>query len=150
MSRYLTECARELRRQETPAERELWRWLRGRKLGGFKFRRQHPLGLFIADFYCLEALLVIEADGAWHYPSPRRDQARDRLFAAAGLTVLRFENREILENTAAVLERIRQSLPPRDAVPLPSPLGRGAGGEGQEAEGQEADGQEADGQEADD
>jgi very-short-patch-repair endonuclease len=62
------------------------------------------------DFFCEELRLVIEADGAGHFPPPLRDRARDSWFAAAGVTVLRFENREILENTALVLERIRQAI----------------------------------------
>ena len=108
--RPLTHRARALRRAETPAERELWRWLRGRKLEGAKFRRQQPLGPFVVDFFCEEARLVIEADGAGHYPTPLRDQTRDVWFATAGLTILRFENCQILACTAAVLERIRQAL----------------------------------------
>lgn len=108
--RPLTYRARALRRAETPAERELWRWLRGRKLEGAKFRRQHPLDPFVVDFFCEEARLVVEADGAPHFPSPLRDRTRDLWFAATGLTVLRFENCQILEHTAAVLDRIRQAI----------------------------------------
>ena len=106
----MTYRARALRRAETPAERELWRWLRGRKLEGAKFRRQQPLGPFVVDFFCEDARLVVEADGASHYPTPLRDRTRDLWLAAAGLTILRFENCEILNGTAAVLARIRQAL----------------------------------------
>ena len=108
--RQRTYRARALRRTETPAERELWRWLRGRQVQGAKFRRQEPLGPFVVDFLCLEARLVIEADGAAHYPRPLRDHTRDLWLAAAGFAVLRFENCQILEHTAAVLERIRQAI----------------------------------------
>ena len=108
--RPLTYRARALRRAETPAERELWRWLRGRKLEGAKFRRQQPIGPFVADFLCEEARLVIEADGAPHFPSSLVDRTRDLWLATAGLTVLRFENCQILEHTTAVLERIRQAI----------------------------------------
>ena len=108
--RPLTYRARALRRAETPAERELWRWLRGRKLEGAKFRRQQPLGPFVVDFLCVEARLIVEADGAPHFPSPLRDRTRDVWLATAGLTVLRFENCQILEHTAVVLERIRQAI----------------------------------------
>jgi very-short-patch-repair endonuclease len=108
--RPLTFRARALRRAETPAERELWRWLRGRKLVGAKFRRQQPLGPFVVDFFCEEACLVVEADGAGHFPTPPSDQHRDRWLAAAGLTTLRFENWQILHNTAVVLHRIAQAI----------------------------------------
>jgi very-short-patch-repair endonuclease len=105
-----TAHARALRRAETPAERELWRWLRGRRLDGAKFRRQHPIGPFFADFYCVEARLVVEADGEPHVPPTRRDERRDAWLRSTGLVVLRFENREILEHTARTLERIRDAL----------------------------------------
>ena len=108
--RPLTYRARALRRAETAAERELWRSLRGRKLEGAKFRRQQPLGPFVVDFFCDEARLVIEANGAPHFPSPPRDRTRDRWLAIAGLTVLRFENCQILEHTAAGLDHIRQAI----------------------------------------
>ena len=108
--RLATRRARALRRAETAAERELWPWLRGRKLEGAKFRRQQPLGPFVADFVCMDARLVIEADGAGPFPRPVRDQSRDAWLAAVGFTTLRFENCEILEHTALVLERIRQAI----------------------------------------
>jgi very-short-patch-repair endonuclease len=108
--RLLTYRARALRRAETPAERKLWQHLRGRRLEGAKFRRQQPLGPFIVDFVCHEARLVIEADGAGHFPPPLRDRQRDLLLAAAGLTVLRFENVLILDQLDAVLDRIRNAI----------------------------------------
>ena len=102
--------ARALRRAETPAEQVLWRWLRGRRLEGAKFRRQHPLGPFVVDFFSEDARLVIEADGAGHFPSPVRDQIRDRWLTSLGLTVLRFENCRILDHTAEVLEHICEAI----------------------------------------
>ena len=108
--RPLTVRARALRGTATPAEQELWRWLRGRKLDGAKFRRQQPLGPFVVDFFCEEERIVIEADGAGHFPPPAGDLWRDYWLNAAGLTVLRFENCEILGRTALVLERIRQAI----------------------------------------
>ena len=125
--RPLTHRARALRRAETPAERELWRWLRGRKLEGAKFRRQQPLGPFIVDFFCEEERLVVEADGAGHFPPPPRDLSRDHWFAVAGLTVLRFENRQILERTALVLESIRAAIHEARAATFCSPLLRERG-----------------------
>jgi len=126
MLSHMTHRARQLRRHATPAERRLWTLLRARRLCGAKFRRQAPLGPFIVDFYCPSAGLVIEADGAGHHPRPQRDEVRDAAMAAAGLTVLRFSNEEILRDEDRVLARIAEhlhSIPPRSA-------GSGVGGEG--------------------
>jgi adenine-specific DNA-methyltransferase len=101
----------------------LWELLRRRQVGGAKFRRQQPLGPVIVDFYCEQARLVVEADGAQHRPPPADDIDRDAFFESAGLRVLRFSNEEILQRPDSVVARIRDAL-------LPSPLGRGAGGEG--------------------
>ena len=99
---------------------------------GAKFRRQHPLGPFVVDFYCAEAWLVVEADGAPHFPRPLCDVARDHWLENVGCTVLRFPNRQILEDLPSVLETIRRRL---SASPLPSGEGsgvraNGSGGEG--------------------
>src|SRR5437868_4924133 len=85
--------AKDLRKRMTPPEQILWSRLRGSKLGGLKFRRQHPLGAYIADFYCHEAGLVVELDGITHfYRSDARDVIRDRWMDEGGLRVLRFHN----------------------------------------------------------
>ena len=125
MLRRSTDRARALRRGETPAERTLWTLLRGRAVGGAKFRRQHPLGPFIVDFFCVEAALVLEADGAPHFPRPARDVARDRWLTLAGCTVLRFPNWLILDHPSVVLDRIRQQLA---SSPLPEGEGLGVRG----------------------
>ena len=103
--------ARALRRRSTPAEQALWARLRGRQLGA-KFRRQQPLGPYIADFFCEEARLVVEVDGAPHFPRPRRDIVRDAMLRLAGLTVLRFTNADVLGDPDRVLEGIRVHLAP--------------------------------------
>jgi type I site-specific restriction-modification system R (restriction) subunit len=120
----LKEQARELRNKQTDAEALLWELLRNRKLAGAKFRRQHQFGEYIADFYCAEAKLVVECDGAPHRMPERQkvDQKRDAYLKSQGLTVLRFENSEVLSNSESILEKI--------ATHLPSTFGRGAGGEG--------------------
>src|SRR5262245_48108386 len=89
--------ARQLRRTSTPAEQVLWSLLRGRRLSGAKFRRQQPLGPFIADFYCAAASLVVEADGSSHVPRSEHDAARDAFLRACGIRILRLSNREILQ-----------------------------------------------------
>ena len=104
--------ARSLRRRATLAETLLWRLLRGRQLCGAKFRRQQPIGPYFADFYCDEAALVIELDGAHHFPPPPRDIERDAFMQACGLTVLRFENRVLVDSPERVLVRIKAALAP--------------------------------------
>ena len=113
MPSFIIRVARELRHNQTSAETQLWKCLRGRRLDGLKFRRQHPRGPYIHDFFCEEARLVIELDGVHHRTDLRsymHDTARDELLAADGYSVLRFANREVLEDIAAVLVRIRNAI----------------------------------------
>ena len=129
VARYLREetlRARQLRRTPTAAEQALWELLRSRRVGGAKFRRQQPLGRYIADFYCYEASLVVEADGAPHFPPPPAQLVRDALLRVCGLQVLRFENSEILERPEAVVAAIERAIVERRTPPLPP--GEGAGG----------------------
>ena len=102
--------ARALRRAATPAETALWALLRGRRVGGAKFRRQQPLGPFVVDFFCAEARLIVEADGGYHEAVADRDAARDHWLGDFGFTVLRLTNDEILEQPARALLRIRHAL----------------------------------------
>ena len=97
--------ARALRRALTDAERKLWYALRDRRLQGVKFRRQVPVGRYIADFLCVAHKLVIEADGSQHAENPR-DLIRDAWFTENGYKVLRFTNREIFMETESVLATI--------------------------------------------
>ena len=100
--------ARELRRNQTEAETLLWNRLRNRQLLGLKFRRQRPIGTFIADFACLEAGLVIELDGGQHVEQAGHDAARTQAMQQLGFRTLRFWNHEVLTETDAVMEKIRQ------------------------------------------
>ena len=120
----LVNLARELRKQHTTAEGLLWQLLRNRQLLGFKFRRQHQYGDYVADFYCREARLVIECDGSVHEGNEQwhHDQERDAYLIAQGLRVVRFTNNQILNDTETVLTAISNCLP--------SPPGRRAGDEG--------------------
>ena len=120
----LLELARELRKRQTSAETLLWQLLRDRRLLGFKFRRQHQFGDYVTDFYYREADLVIECDGSVHEANEQwhHDRERDAYMIRQGLRVLRIPNERILNDTESVLKEIAQYLP--------SPLGRGAGGEG--------------------
>ena len=106
------EQRRNLRRFATDAERVLWQHLRGRSLAGARFRRQHPLGPYVLDFYCAEARLCIEADGGQHWDPEQQtyDAARTAQLAAVGIRVLRFRNREILQERDAVLTAIAAAV----------------------------------------
>lgn len=106
-----THRARALRGNATPAERVLWELLRRRALGP-RFRRQHPLGPFIADFFCCEASLVVEVDGSVHDTerARRHDTDRDAFFAYCGVRVLRLRNDLVLHAPDEALERIRAAL----------------------------------------
>jgi very-short-patch-repair endonuclease len=102
------DSARALRRNATGAERTIWRLLRDRRLGGIKFRRQVPIGPFVADFAAIEYRLVVELDGGQHADS-HSDARRDAFLAAEGWYVLRFWNNDVMQNRNGVLERIEQA-----------------------------------------
>jgi very-short-patch-repair endonuclease len=104
------ERARGLRALSTEAEKRLWAHLRGRRLDGWKFRRQCWLGPFIADFVCIEARLVIEADGGQHADAVAYDAKRSLWLAGEGFRVLRFWNADVLTNTDGVLSAILAAL----------------------------------------
>jgi len=103
--------ARNMRRVPTDAERRLWSIVRRRQLGGWYFRRQHPVPPYIADFACVEAMLVVEADGGQHNESPR-DAVRDHHLQSLGWRVLRFWNNDILKNPDGVASVILDALGP--------------------------------------
>ena len=108
----LTERARGLRQTSTPSEDVLRQRLRNRQLLGFKFRRQHQYGDYIADFYCHEAQLVIECDGKVHHCKGAwlHDQKRDAYMKSMGLTVMRFTNDRVLHDTDKVVADISEYL----------------------------------------
>lgn len=105
-NRFQTQIARRLRRDMTDCERVLWFALRDRRLNGLKFRRQVPLGPFVADFFCAECHLILEADGAQH--DPAFDATRDAHLAALGYRTLRVSNHDIRTNLTGVLARIAE------------------------------------------
>jgi len=118
--RDLVPLARELRKCSTKAERIVWHWLRNRYLGGIKFRRQHPIGPYILDFYCAELRLCIELDGGMHNTTvgALRDEIRTRQLTEHGITVLRLWNDYVRgqpdgawELIVATVERLRGPSP---------------------------------------
>ena len=98
--------ARELRAEDTRAETRLWKALRNRRLGGWKWRRQAPRGPFILDFYCAEAKLVVEVDGGQHADALAYDARRTAYLEGEGLRVLRFWNSDVLKNCDGVCRTI--------------------------------------------
>ena len=100
------ELARKLRREQSPVERKLWWIVRDRRLAGYKFRRQFPIGKYFADFCCYERKLIVEVDGIQHENTFEADQQREQFLRAAGFRVLRFWGTEICRDQPAVLERI--------------------------------------------
>lgn len=119
----LREHAREMRREPTKAEQRLWHYLRAHRFRGLKFKRQYPLGNYIADFVCFDCMLIVEVDGSQHLGAHTYDAARDAFFEQEGFTIMRFWNDEVLNQTVAVLEQIHKHA---QASAGPSPrLGRG-------------------------
>jgi very-short-patch-repair endonuclease len=112
--------ARELRNNPTDAERTLWNQLRLWQLGGYKFRRQQPLGRYIVDFVCLEKRVVVEVDGGQH--GDQVDAQRDNWLRDQGFVVLRFWNNDVLKDMDAVRETILRNL---QSTPYLSPSPQG-------------------------
>jgi very-short-patch-repair endonuclease len=102
--------ARRLRHDASDAERHLWRFLRRGYLGGFRFRRQHPLAGYIVDFACPAAWLIVELDGGQHLEQAAYDAERTRKLESQGYRVLRFWNDEVLLRTEDVLAEILRQL----------------------------------------
>ena len=105
----LYEYGRQMRQSQTEAEKELWGLIRNKKINGLKFRRQHPLGNYIADFYCHEKRLVIELDGEIHDTNEqaKRDNERTILMNRSNITVIRFLNEEVLNDSKLVIKKIK-------------------------------------------
>ena len=102
--------ARELRKNPAEAERKLWKYLRLRQLGGYKFRRQQPLGSYIVDFVYLEKKLIVELDGGQHSIQINYDAKRTEWLETHGFRVLRFWNNDVLEEIEIVKELIAKEL----------------------------------------
>jgi len=125
LSEDLKTFARELRQNQTDAENALWYVLRDRRMAGAKFRRQHPVEPYVLDFYCHDLKLAIELDGGQHNEDAGRahDERRSAFLASQGITVLRFWNNDVFQQTEAVLESIFNAI--TAPSPHPSPEGRG-------------------------
>lgn len=118
------EKAKILRKASTPAEKLLWKMIRNRKMLGLKFRRQHPLKYFVADFYCHEALLVLEVDGSIHELEEIKqyDKEREEMIMELGLTVLRFTNEEVFTEPEKIELEVEKHLQKNSVYPSPQPF----------------------------
>ena len=126
MKRLNVDRARSLRVGQTDAEQLLWHHLRNRRLQGWKFRRQNEIGLYVVDFVCPDAGLIVELDGGQHGEQLIYDEARTRKLREQGYRVLRFWNNDALTNTEGVFEAILEAMASPDPSPPPSPR-RGEG-----------------------
>lgn len=120
--------ARELRKNATDCERLLWLHLRGKRLQGFKFKRQQPLGNYIVDFVCFQTRLIVEADGGQYADQVEYDTRRDEWLKSQGFKILRFWNNDILTNTEGVLATILKPCMDYADTPSPHPLPHQGGG----------------------
>lgn len=124
--------ARHLRQSQSTYEELLWQLLRNRKRCNKKFRRQHPIGIYVADFYCDEEKLVIEIDGRDHFTEQGRihDDARDQFMHSQGIRIMRFTGKQVETETDWVLTQVDQVLgsqtqAPHPPTPSPRVLGEG-------------------------
>ena len=127
MKRANIPLARSLRETATKSEQTLWKSLRNRQLGGYKFRRQHGVTPYVLDFYCAEALLAVELDGDVHGipEQEKHDRRRDQFLTALGIEVLRFWNEDVRTNLEGVMETTRRALEQRTMPPHLNPLSVG-------------------------
>jgi len=105
-SKHMIDRARTLRQQNTELEQLLWTALRNGQIGGMKFRRQHPIGPYVVDFYCRSAELVVEVDGMSHDDKAAQDTERSKYLEAQGLRILRVLNRDVMDDLDAVSREI--------------------------------------------
>ena len=105
-SRHMIDRARSLRREGTSPEQLLWLALRNGQIGGLKFRRQHPIGPYVADFYCHSAALVVEVDGMSHDNKGSEDAAKAQYIASQGLRILRVTNEDVMRDLDAVTREV--------------------------------------------
>jgi very-short-patch-repair endonuclease len=100
--------AKELRKAQTAAEAILWEQIRARRINGLKFRRQHPVGRFIADFCCPETRLIVEVDGPIHSRQRQEDAARTARLEEEGYQVVRFTNDDVVNRLDSVIQSLRE------------------------------------------
>jgi len=117
--KYLKDFRKDLRNNATDAEKQLWQYIKGSRLG-MKIRRQHSIGNYIVDFYCPEAKLIIELDGEYHFTEAgiEYDKQRTAYLTSLGFMMIRFENKEVFERIGFVLAEIKKAF---STSPQPPP-----------------------------
>lgn len=108
--KYIIDLARKLRLNPMPCELLLWAYLSNKNILSFKFRRQHPVGRYILDFYCSKKNLAIEIDGSSHKYKKDEDRFRDDFLESCGIKTLRFSNDEVFNNFDEIIEKIKKEL----------------------------------------
>lgn len=128
--KYKIDLARELRQRQTESEALLWNHLRAHRLDGLGFRRQRPIGRFVADFCCEKARLVIEVDGGYHDTLQQRelDREREAHFTGRGYTIVRVSAEAVITDTDGILRQIQAAA--HGSAILPSPAAGEGPGEG--------------------
>jgi len=111
------QAAKLLRENMTEYESILWERLKGKQIDGFRFRRQHPIDFFIADFYCHQARLVVEIDGGIHEKKKEYDEGRTAEMEKFGIKVIRFSNDQIISNLDYVVSIIKKTVTDRVKTP---------------------------------
>jgi very-short-patch-repair endonuclease len=106
--RYVIKLARKMRISMTPSEKKLWEALSNKKLDGMRFRSQHPIGRYIADFYCHAKKLIVEVDGGIHDLTKEYDKNRDQHLAALGYHIIRVSNKNVIHNLNSILLKIKE------------------------------------------
>ena len=106
----LSSLAKALRKNHTEAERLIWGFLKAKQVGGLKFKRQAPIGIYIADFVCFDAKLIVEIDGGQHSSEASKDFERTAWLQSQGFKVLRFWNNDVLGNTDAVMAVVWENV----------------------------------------
>ena len=117
---HISRIAKTLRKRLTDAERKLWKFLRAKRIDGYKFRRQEPIGQYIVDFVCHEKRIVLEVDGGQHALNKESDHERDKWLKEQGYQVLRFWNHEVLANMDGVSPS--PSSPPIEGGEMITPI----------------------------
>ncbi len=110
MKKSTSQIAKKLRKNQTEAEKRLWRHLRNKQLGGYKFRRQQPIGPYIVDFVCLNKNLAVEVDGGQHAINKEEDMKRNEWLRSQEYDVIRFWNTDVISNVEGVLKIIQKLL----------------------------------------
>src|SRR5947209_10431951 len=113
MHKRLLAVARDYRKLPTSSEKRLWKVLQGRQIAGDKFRREHPIGPFVVDFFCPDSKLIVEADGPIHASQVERDHERQSLLEVCGYRMVRFTADDVEQDLETVLARVRASLTPQ-------------------------------------